>query len=254
MRVRVKTIGFALIMILTGTVARSSELTVDQQLIVACFDVNIKEVVICLRRGGDVHATLGKVPQNSDPFRDRWTGSTIAWSDSWTPLIALACAYDYPQPNPELGEIWKDEERALQLRDGIGKDRLNSRRADAITILQILLSHGARVDVKDVVGATPLYLSADRNKLEIARLLLEFGADPNTKTGVYIDGPSDRTPLHVASDSMEMTELLLRHGADGSAKDSNGRTPAQWVELHDDRRFDLVKTPAGWRVIRRRTE
>jgi len=226
----------------------SGELTQNQQLVVACYNVNIREVVNCLRNGADVNAVFGTSVNGSQLFEDRWTGSIPAGTNSWTPLIAITSSSDWPPPPAELRDVWLDEAGAARLRNGITKGQREQRIADSVTILLILLSHKCNVDCKDVAGATPLYNAADTSKFEIARMLLGFGANPNTKTGVYIDGSGDTTPLHVACTSKALIELLLAHGADATAKDSNGRTPSQWVELHDDRTFDLVLTPKGWRV------
>lgn len=61
-------------------------------------------------------------------------------------------------------------------------------------------------------GMTPLHIAVTMGKdgLGAARLLLEAGADPNIQ--MKTEGP---TPLYdaVASNDAEMTELLLKHGA-----------------------------------------
>jgi ankyrin repeat protein len=91
-------------------------------------------------------------------------------------------------------------------------------------------------------------MAVDSEKMQLVRTMLEFGANPNTKSHIYIDGPDDITPLHSACASKELLQLLLDHGADTSAKDSKGRTPADWVALDDSRDFDLVVTPDGPRI------
>ncbi|MGE3807467.1 MAG: ankyrin repeat domain-containing protein [Gemmataceae bacterium] len=56
------------------------------------------------------------------------------------------------------------------------------------------------------------------NDLELAALLLEYGADPNA------NNDNGWTPLHYAckfdSRDLAMVELLLRHGADPNARDN----------------------------------
>ena len=58
-----------------------------------------------------------------------------------------------------------------------------------------LLDHGARVDVVDDAGQTPLILAAAKGHLHTAEVLLDRGADINHQD---IDG---RTPLIAASES-----------------------------------------------------
>jgi ankyrin repeat protein len=108
-----------------------------------------------------------------------------------------------------------------------------------------------------IVAPRPLYAAVSEHRVDMALLLLRYGANPNTKTGVYIDGPGDLTPLHKAGASprhpdpraRELMQALLDHGADPLAKDSDGRTPADWLALHRERTFDLVITPEGPRLV-----
>jgi ankyrin repeat protein len=226
---------------------RPGDLSLDQQLVVACYKLEVDKVVGCLRKGANVNARFRKTADNSDPFYDRWEGGTSPTYD-WTPLIALASAHDYPDPPAELGQIWKDRKQSLALRKAIPQDQIDKRRSDALVILAILLSHRCVLDYHDGYGATALYEAVDNDKVEMVTTLLKNGANPNTKTGVYIDGAGDMTPLHRACHSKELLQLLLDHGADAAAKDSDGRTPGDWVALFNDRTFDLVLTPSGWRV------
>lgn len=67
-------------------------------------------------------------------------------------------------------------------------------------------------------GLTPLYLSMKQGRIEIMELLLEAGADVNSKT--------EQIPLHfsVQIKSVEMTELLLKYDAVVDRKNHTGET------------------------------
>ena len=221
--------------------ARADDFSLDQRLVIACYKLQVDQVVRCLRKGANVNATFGEFRRDTDPFFDRWTGGTAyLGTDTWTPLLALTHASDYPDPPADLGEVWKDAERSRALQQRTPRETLDKRKSDATTILFILLSQGCKLDSEDCRGATALYIAADTENVPMAKTLLEFGANPNTKTGIYFDGPGDTTPLHVACQSRELMQLLLDHGADASAKDTNGETPADWVALHGDGSFDLI--------------
>jgi hypothetical protein len=243
-----KTLVFLALMVSACRPAIAAELSPNQRLIVACFKLQVDEVVTSLRQAANVNARFGQCDSGIQPFLDRWTGGTYLCTGEWTPLIALASSSAYPDPPTELGKIWKDSARSRSLRDSIAQNQIDKRRSDKTTILFILLSHECKLDCHDRNGATALFRASETDKVAMAKVLLQFGANPNTKTQAYIDGPDNVTPLHVACRSKELMQLLLTHGADASAKDSEGRTPADWVALDDDRDFDLVVTPAGPRI------
>lgn len=77
------------------------------------------------------------------------------------------------------------------------------------------------VDVRDNAGYTPLHECCSRGHLEIARLLLQHGADPNASATGGI------RPIHdaVENDQVEVVRLLLSYGADPVIATYSGLTP-----------------------------
>jgi ankyrin repeat protein len=71
-----------------------------------------------------------------------------------------------------------------------------------------------------VNGQTLLVYAIQSNKVEMVRLLLEFGANPN----------SYDLPLSVAvmNDNPEIVQLLLDYGADKSIPDKDGLLPIDY--------------------------
>jgi ankyrin repeat protein len=209
--------------------AHGEELTVNQRLIVACHRVDVNGVLTALRDDADVNARCGRV--DPDVFRDPWSLSWPLPASAWTPLLALANASQYPNPPRKVQNTSADLNWAEDQQKKIPREILDQRQRDSQAILMILLSNKANIDADDGYGATPLFCAVDEEKVEMARMLLRFGAKVNTKTGIYIDGPGDMTPLHEACDSVELTKLLLENGADPTAKDTNGKTPLDWAKL-----------------------
>jgi len=76
------------------------------------------------------------------------------------------------------------------------------------------VSQGISVDAQDSVGLTPLCCAVYGNNIDVARYLLETGADVNLAC--------QTTPLHVAS-TPEILELLLKHQPK-ICQDKSGRT------------------------------
>jgi ankyrin repeat protein len=109
-------------------------------------------------------------------------------------------------------------------------------------------------------GSTLLHLCVDYDELEIARWLIDRGADPNARATVGHSGFGGHTPLFntvVCQPNFRMnhgkhgpfvapfTELLLTHGADPNVRAS------LWKRLHpghgDSTRHDYRDvTPLSW--------
>lgn len=88
---------------------------------------------------------------------------------------------------------------------------------------------GCQVDAMDDVGYTALHLCAEKGFLELAELLMSYGArvcftDVDTDGRSYYGNPPRITmadePLRIAirNDHFEMAELLLKHGANPNAR------------------------------------
>ncbi len=90
-------------------------------------------------------------------------------------------------------------------------------------LVELLLARGAEVNSpsRNALRVQPLNSAVAAQNLDIARLLLEHGADANARQG------EDFTPLHAAAQNgqIEMIHLLLEHGADPAVRSANGKTP-----------------------------
>ncbi|KAF4820667.1 Ankyrin repeat domain-containing protein 17 [Colletotrichum siamense] len=84
-------------------------------------------------------------------------------------------------------------------------------------MVKLLLNRGADVKTQVNQHTTPLYQACTRRHLDIARTLLEHGADPNLPAGSFY-------PLGNASERgrLEIVRLLLDYGADVNASCFNG--------------------------------
>jgi len=88
-----------------------------------------------------------------------------------------------------------------------------------LDMVRLLVEHGAEVNTRDRDGVTPLHLAAREGLLRTAQYLLDAGANVNARDN---DG---RTPLHDAvCMNDELGVLLIDAGADFSAKDKYGRS------------------------------
>lgn len=110
----------------------------------------------------------------------------------------------------------------------------------AVATVQFLLDRGARVVSRDTKGRTALHFNSSRHQWRdfderepVARLLLEYGADPNARTD---DG---YTPLHSLTFSRakgsgaSCARALLENGANPLARTQNGNMFAHLVAKAD---------------------
>ncbi|HEX3820634.1 MAG TPA: ankyrin repeat domain-containing protein [Candidatus Sulfotelmatobacter sp.] len=122
-----------------------------------------------------------------------------------------------------------------------------------------------------IAGATLLHICADFDEIEIARWLIEHGADVNAKAEIDGDGFGGHTPLFGCLVSQAylngwdrdaaFARLLLDHGADPNARASIGKrlrfvpdemmheyrnvTPLSWGEqFHGQQYHNRVSEPA----------
>lgn len=88
-------------------------------------------------------------------------------------------------------------------------------------VAKLLLEKGADKEAKDGGGNTPLLWAARWGQRDVVELLLTHGASPKSSV------QGDYTPLHLAAQygHLEISELLLAHGADLNARNINGNMP-----------------------------
>src|SRR5262245_31961594 len=89
-------------------------------------------------------------------------------------------------------------------------------------LVQSLLKQSVDVNSAQGNGNTALHWAAYRDDIEMARLLIQSGADVKAKTRL-----GDMTPLHLAATngSAAMIETLVKAGADVNLANGNGTTP-----------------------------
>jgi len=90
--------------------------------------------------------------------------------------------------------------------------------------LELLISHGANINLKDWRGIAPLHevvMGTAAGKLKTMKVLIDNGANVNIRAG------DQWTPLHMAAfdNYPELVELLLKRGAWVNTRNAFGQTP-----------------------------
>jgi len=111
-----------------------------------------------------------------------------------------------------------EQQANVNQRDENGKTPLHRAASMGhIDVAELLLNKGANIDTKaglDENGSTSLQLAADKGKLHMVKLLVAKGADVNAK--IQKEGHKDRTAksLALGRNYKEIVEFLYAHGAD----------------------------------------
>ena len=112
---------------------------------------------------------------------------------------------------------------------------------DHVDVAELLIEHGANVDVRETTGKTILLkvLSPpQRNLVAIVTFLLKHGADVNARDNTL------RSSLHLLAEcggDLEVAQVLVNHGADVNFRDNNGKTPLHIVsESRNNNEGDLL--------------
>ena len=109
------------------------------------------------------------------------------------------------------------------------------RRSAAVGVIRELAAHKANFDLPFRAGprdATPLMLAAEAGAVDVVKILLDAGANPNVMNGgkyTAIDFAADRAPFwstFPAADRVEIVRLLLAKGAKTDRAGADGIRPA----------------------------
>jgi len=111
-----------------------------------------------------------------------------------------------------------------------------------VDVARVLLDAGADIRATDFSGYTPLHRACDNGHLDVVRVLLEAGADGHAADNdTDNDEKEDSTPLHRACDNghLDVVRVLFEAGADLHAADNWRRTPLHVACMSGQ--FDVVR-------------
>ncbi|PIG82070.1 hypothetical protein AARAC_000247 [Aspergillus arachidicola] len=120
-------------------------------------------------------------------------------------------------------------------------------------MVKLLLKRGAAVDIDESSGQSALSRAAQRGHLETCKILLDEGANIDTRddgTNAQAQDKSDRTALFMAAERghKAVVKLLLGEGANTEARDKWDRTPIFLAAEHGHETIVKLLLDAGAKV------
>ena len=111
------------------------------------------------------------------------------------------------------------------------KDLFYAASYNKVGLAKLLLDRGADKDARELYQWTPLHYAAKNDSQAVAELLLDRGAKIEARD------KDQQTPLHFAaySNSLAVAELLLDRGAKIDARDRRQSTPLYWATVKNSR-------------------
>ncbi|WP_410542503.1 ankyrin repeat domain-containing protein [Wolbachia endosymbiont of Tetranychus urticae] len=129
--------------------------------------------------------------------------------------------------NIEMVKHLVDNKVNLNAIDDHGNTLLHSAaQKNDVEILKVLIKGGADVNIRNIAGDTPLFETCSRHgDITVAKYLINVGADLN------LQNTHGHTALHFAAinDYSEMIKLLIEEGADVNIPDLGGLTPLSFA-------------------------
>ncbi len=117
---------------------------------------------------------------------------------------------------------------APNIRDGKGNTLLMlASYNEQIEMTRVLLENGGDPQIANDMGQIPLAGAAFKGNVEMAKLLIEHGADVNVRM------PDGKTPLMFAAmfNRLEIIDLLLEKGADPFLQSMDGATAQTMAQM-----------------------
>ncbi len=138
----------------------------------------------------------------------------------------------------DLQIVFKNYPNIINLKNESGFSPLTiASYSGNLEIATLLAKHVENIDLNSNVG-TPLMAAVYRNNNDIAKMLLDLGADSNIADG------KGTTALHYAIKfkNVNLIKVLVNNGADINLKDNKGLSPLDYAKIDNNENIvELLK-------------
>src|SRR5579862_2540643 len=103
-----------------------------------------------------------------------------------------------------------------------------------VDVARLLIEKGADLNARDFMKETPLHVAAQYGQMDVARLLIEKAAALGINEFLNAQDERDASPLHwaAARGHPDIAALLIGQGADVNSKAARRNTPLHWASYH----------------------
>jgi ankyrin repeat protein len=180
--------------------------TLQQKLIHAVVQDQVEAVQQLLAKGGDPNGRSAPAPE------DAWAFENTSVKDPTPPLLVVASRYGSIQ-GPKIIQMLLDKGAKVNVADRNGVTPLMVSAELGMGGFSLLLEHGAKVNVADSNGKTPLMYAMNNRGYGTVSALLEHGAKINArdKEGetalMYAIRAAQHDPIRLIGDDQKKKEL-----------------------------------------------
>ena len=210
----------------------------ETPLMAAARSGNAITVKLLLESGADVTTTEGEKGQDA-----------LMWAVAQQHAEVARELIDYGANLNARSKVWYQLENTAGNTNPIGNFRMAhggstplmfAARSGNVDVARVLIEAGADVNDTEASGASALVIATHSGHGSLAQFLVENGADPNAAEAGY-------TALHAAvlRSQIELVRSLLRYGADINAVIEHG-TPGRRFSADYSIRHQLIGTNALW--------
>lgn len=194
-----------------GMSAEGEKTTADRPIHVAVRELRDEVARVLVQRGADVHY---KSPREGTPLMCALLTCAGPCLEDFQPESTLSKSLSCGHHYNDKSRIWKSYSPPVTKIRDIHK---------CMTIVQLLIDHGADPDVDECAFGKPLHIACLIGSTAIVTKLVECGADVNSISGYF------ETPLFAAicGEDLDVVSLLLEQGAGLNYMHQAYRTPLQ---------------------------
>ena len=212
-------VAFVVVSLSGGQSFAKNNATINDKLVATCEGHNLKRVRLYIKKGADINydygAPLCAACKNGNTEIVEFLLKNGADPDglrteeySCTPLV-LSIYYGYNNYSDIcklLLEYGANPDASLEyfgtaLYFACTKENID------LDLVKSLLEHGAEPNGFGRFSMTSLYSACADNNIELAKLLLEYGADPNLRDGMFMETPLD---VAISNGNTELINLLRK--------------------------------------------